>query len=311
MTIIQLGYILAVEKYQSFQKAAEHSFVTQPTLSMQIKKLEDELDVLIFDRSVNPVKPTSQGRIILDKAREVLEKHDALLDTVLSFKQELTGEIRLGIIPTILPYLTYRFIPTFRKKYPKVSLFIDELVTEEICKKIQNGELDAGIMATPLDNQAIIESPLYYEQFLAYTASSHPLSEFEKLNAYQITTDGLWLLKDGHCFRDQVINLCHSDRNYIKKYEVEFRTDSFNSIIRLIDTEGGYTLLPSLAKTDLNSNQRKKLREFHEPIPTREVSLCYRRNYPRMALLNALQVMIQESVPKEMREKFGDIIPLS
>ena len=310
MTIVQLGYILAVEKYQSFQKASEHSFVTQPTLSMQIKKLEEELDVIIFDRSVNPVRPTSEGKIILAKAKEVIEKHDALMDTVLSLRQDLTGEIRLGIIPTILPYLAYRFIPEFKRKYPKVSLFIDELVTDDICDMLQTGDLDAGIMATPLERPAIIESPLYYEHFMAYTAESHPLAEFDKLNAYQISMDGLWLLKDGHCFRDQVINLCHTDKNYIEKYEVEFRTDSFNSIIRLIDTEGGYTLLPWLAKTDLNSAQRKKLHDFYPPVPTREVSLCYRKSYPRMALLGALKESILNNIPDHLKEKQGDIIPL-
>lgn len=311
MTIIQLGYILAVEKYHSFQKASEHSFVTQPTLSMQIKKLEEELEVIIFDRSVNPVQPTSQGKLILEKAKEVLEKHDALLDTALSFRKTLTGEIRLGIIPTILPYLAYRFIPEFKKRYPKVKLFIDELVTEEIIEKTMQGDLDAGIMATPLDTKGLREDPLYYESFQAYISPKHQLSEFEKLNAYQITTDGLWLLKDGHCFRDQVINLCHTDKNYIEKYEVEFRTDSFNSIIRLIDSEGGYTLLPQLAKTDLSGNQRQKLRDFYPPVPTREVSLCYRKSYPRVRLLEALKTSIQTSIPKSMQEKQGEIIPLT
>jgi LysR family hydrogen peroxide-inducible transcriptional activator len=302
MTIVQLGYILAVEKYHSFQKASEHSFVTQPTLSMQIKKLEEELEVIIFDRSVNPVQPTSQGKLILAKAKEVVEKHDALLDTALSFKKTLTREIRMGIIPTILPYLAYRFIPEFKRNFPKVSLFIDELVTEEIIEKVMNGDLDAGIMATPLETHGLIEYPLYYEQFLAYASPQHNLSTFDKLNAYQITTDGLWLLKDGHCFRDQVINLCHTDKNYIQKYEVEFRTDSFNSIIRLIDTEGGYTLLPELAKSDLSGNQRKKLRGFYPPIPTREVSLCYRKGYPRTRLLEALKSNIINNIPTKMRK---------
>lgn len=311
MTIVQLGYILAVEKYHSFQKASEHSFVTQPTLSMQIKKLEEELEVIIFDRSVNPVQPTHEGKLILAKAKEVVEKHDSLLDTALSFKKTLTGEIRMGVIPTILPYLAYRFIPEFKRNFPKVSLFIDELVTEEITEKVMSGDLDAGIMATPLETPGLIEDPLYYEQFLAYTSPQHNLSQFEKLNAYQITTDGLWLLKDGHCFRDQVINLCHTDKNYIQKYEVEFRTDSFNSIIRLIDTEGGYTLLPELAKTDLSGNQRKQLREFYPPVPTREVSLCYRKGYPRARLLDALKNSIINNIPTKMREKQGEIIPLS
>jgi LysR family transcriptional regulator, hydrogen peroxide-inducible genes activator len=311
MTIVQLGYILAVEKYKSFQKASEHSFVTQPTLSMQIKKLEEELEVIIFDRSVNPVRPTTQGRLILDKAKEVVEKHDILLDTALSFKKTLTGEMRMGIIPTILPYIAYRFIPEFKRNYPNVNLFIDELVTEEITERIMSGDLDAGIMATPLETPGLIESPLYYEQFLAYVSQNHSLFDFEKLNAYQITTDGLWLLKDGHCFRDQVINLCHTDKNFIAKYDVEFRTDSFNSIIRLIDTEGGYTLLPEFAKLDLTGLQRKKLREFYSPIPTREVSLCYRRSFPHIRIIDALKSSILNNIPSKMKEKNGDIIPLT
>lgn len=310
MTIIQLNYIIAVEKHKSFQKASEHCFVTQPTLSMQIKKLEEELEVILFDRSTNPVQPTSQGKIIINKAKEIIEKSDELLDTVLSLKKELTGEIHLGIIPTILPYLAYRFIPSFKKRYPKVRLLIDELVTEDICKKLADGDLDAGIMATPLGKNGIIEDPLYYEEFMVYASENHPLWSSDKINTYQINTDGLLLLKDGHCFKDQIINLCHTDKNYIEKYELEFRTDSFNSIIRLIDSEGGYTLLPFLGKSDLSIEQRKKLRMFHQPVPTREVSLCFRKSYPRMALIKALKQSILDNVPERLKSNKGKIIPL-
>jgi LysR family hydrogen peroxide-inducible transcriptional activator len=311
MTFVQLNYILAIEQYQSFQKASEASFVTQPTLSMQVKKLEDELELIIFDRSVHPVQPTTEGKIILEQAREIIRQHDKLMDTALSFQQTLVGKIRLGIIPTIIPYLTYRFIPYFREKYPRVKLFIEELVTDDIVSGLRRGELDAGIMATPVDEKGIVENPLYYEDFTAYVSPHHRLYEYDKLNSFQITTDGLWLLKDGHCFRDQIINLCHTDKNHVEKYDVEFRTDSFNSIYRLIDTEGGYTLVPKLAHSDLSRKQKTHLRHFNPPVPQREVSLCYRHAYPRHSLLEALKISILTNIPQSMQQARGQIIPIN
>ncbi len=311
MTFVQLNYILAIEQYQSFQKASEASFVTQPTLSMQVKKLEEELEVIIFDRSIHPVQPTTEGKLILDRARDIIRQHDELMDTALSFQKTLVGSIRLGIIPTIIPYLTYRFIPWFREKHPRVKLFIEELVTDDIVAGLRRGELDAGIMATPVYEKGIVEDALYYEDFTAYVSPRHHLHEFDKLNSFQITTDGLWLLKDGHCFRDQIINLCHTDKNLVEKYDVEFRTDSFNSIFRLIDTEGGYTLVPKLAHSDLSQRQKHHLRYFNPPVPQREVSLCSRKGYPRHSLLDALKSSIKSNVPKFMQQARGEIIPIN
>lgn len=311
MTFVQLSYILAIEQYRSFQKASEASFVTQPTLSMQVKKLEEEFETIIFDRSVHPVQPTTEGRVILDMARDIIRRHDELLDTALSFQDTLVGSVKLGIIPTIIPYLTYRFIPYFRKKYPRVKLSIDELVTDDIIAGLRRGELDAGIMATPVEEKGIVEYPLYYEDFTAYVSPDHSLYKFDKLNSFQISTEGLWLLKDGHCFRDQIINLCHTNTNVVERYDVEFRTDSFNSIFRLIDTEGGYTLLPILAHGDLDKSHKKHLRYFNPPVPQREVSLCSRKAYPRKSLLEALKNSIQNNIPASMQQRRGEIIPIN
>ncbi|MFP4664243.1 MAG: LysR substrate-binding domain-containing protein [Bacteroidales bacterium] len=311
MTFVQLSYILAIEQYGSFQKASEASFVTQPTLSMQVKKLEEEFETILFDRSIHPVQPTTEGRVILNIARDIIRRHDELLDTALSFQDTLVGTIKLGIIPTIIPYLTYRFIPYFRKKYPRVKLSIDELVTDDIIAGLRHGELDAGIMATPVEKKGIVEYPLYYEDFTAYVSPDHSLYKFDKLNSFQISTDGLWLLKDGHCFRDQIINLCHTNTNVVEKYDVEFRTDSFNSIFRLIDTEGGYTLLPVFAHGDLDESHKKHLRYFNPPVPQREVSLCSRKGYPGKSLLEALKHSIQKNIPAAMQQRRGDIIPIN
>ena len=214
MTITQLKYVLAVAEHKNFTKAAEKTFVTQPTLSMQIQKLEEELDILIFDRSKKPIELTEVGNKLVQQARNIVNESERIQDIVDQQKGFIGGEFKLGVIPTIMPTLLPMFLTNFIKKYPKVKLKIEELTTEAIIERLMDGHLDAAIAATPLENENIKERVLYYEPFVGYIPNNHRLNQKKKIDATDLDIDDLLLLEDGHCFRDGIINLCKTQKSY-------------------------------------------------------------------------------------------------
>lgn len=291
MTITQLKYLLAIAEHKNFTKAAEKCFVTQPTLSTQIQKLEDELDILIFDRSKKPIELTAIGRKIVLQAKNIVNESDRIQDIVDQQKGFIGGEFRLGIIPTVMPTLLPMFLKGFIKKYPKVKLKIEELTTEEIMQRIHEGHLDAGIAATPLENDTIKERVLYYEPFVGYIPEEHRLSKIKTLAIEDLEIDDMLLLEDGHCFRDGVINLCkvfkdHNDDNF------QLESGSIETLIKLSNEGLGMTLLPYLHTMELHEDLKKNLRHFKEPSPAREVSLIYNKNELKMQIINALHDVI-------------------
>ena len=217
MTITQLKYVLSVAEYQNFTVAAEHSFVTQPTLSMQIQKLEDELGVKIFNRSKKPIELTEVGRKIVEQAKVIVDESNRILDIVHQQKGYIGGEFKLGIIPTIMPTLLPMFLQNFTKKYPKVKLIIEELTTEDIIRKLTDGHIDAGIAATPLENEAIKERPLYYEPFVGLIPQNHRLFNNKQITAEELEIEDILLLEGGHCFKNSVLNLCRNHKNNFTK----------------------------------------------------------------------------------------------
>lgn len=291
MTITQLNYVLAIAEQKNFTKAAEKCFVTQPTLSTQIQKLEEELDVLIFDRSKKPIELTEVGRKIVHQARNIVNESDRIKDIVDQQKGFIGGEFKLGIIPTVMPTLLPMFLKTFIKKYPKVKLKIEELTTEEIMQRIREGHLDAGIAATPLENENIKERPLYYEPFVGYIPKDHRLTAKKKLDVSDLEIDDMLLLEDGHCFRDGVINLCKvfKDQNE-EKFQLE--SGSIETLIKLSNEGLGMTLLPYLHTVDLNENLKVNLHHFNEPSPAREVSLIFHKSELKMQIIDALHNVI-------------------
>ena len=208
MTIIQLQYVLAVAEHKNFTLAAEKCFVTQPTLSMQIQKIEEELNILIFDRSKKPIQLTDIGQKIVNQAKNIVNEADRIKDIVEQQKGFIGGEFRLGIIPTIMPTLLPMFLNNFIKKYPKVKLLIEELNTDEIIIKLKNGHLDAAIAATPLEDEKIKEIVLYFEPFVAYIPEHHSSFQKEEIEVADLNINEILLLQDGHCFRDGILNLC-------------------------------------------------------------------------------------------------------
>lgn len=291
MTITQLYYVLAVAEHQNFTKAAEKCFVTQPTLSMQIQKLEDQLDIQIFDRSKKPIELTEVGRKIVSQAKNIVNEADRIQDIVDQQKGFIGGEFRLGIIPTIMPTLLPMFLKTFIKRFPKVKLKIEELTTEEIIQRINDGNLDAAIAATPLQHDNIKERVLYFEPFVAYIPEHHKMHNIEKVVASELEIEDILLLEDGHCFRDGVINLCKTFKQHQEdKFQLE--SGSIETLIKLSNEGLGMTMLPYLHTLDLQGKSKNNLRHFEDPPPAREVSLIYHKSELKIQIIEAIQNVV-------------------
>jgi len=295
MTITQLKYVLAVAKYQNFTAASEKCFVTQPTLSMQIQKLEDELDVIIFNRKKKPIQLTTIGQKLVEQARIIVDESQRITDIVDQQKGYIGGEFKLGIIPTVMPTLLPLFLKTYIKKYNTVNLIIEEHTTEEIIKKLNEGSIDAAIAATPLENETIKERVLYYEPFVGYVAEEHRLYEKKKLLVNDLDIDDILLLDDGHCFKENILNLCGSTNNQ-NKGNFSLRSGSFDTLIKLSKEGLGMTLLPFLQTLDLSEKDKKHLRDFEKPVPAREISLLYHKSQLKMQLIESLKTTIDSVI---------------
>ncbi|OIQ37616.1 MAG: hydrogen peroxide-inducible genes activator [Bacteroidetes bacterium MedPE-SWsnd-G1] len=295
MTITQLKYVLAVAEHKNFTVASEHCFVTQPTLSMQIQKLEDQLDVKIFNRNKKPIQLTQVGEKIVEQAKIIVDESNRITDIVDQQKGYIGGEFKLGIIPTVMPSLLPMFLKTFVKKYPKVNLIIEELTTEEIIKKLTDGHIDAALAATPLENEAIKERVIYYEPFVGFIPKGHRLHGHKTIDVNELELNDILLLEDGHCFKESVLNLCRTFKNETGSH-FRLESGSFNTLIKLAKENLGMTLLPYLHTLDLSENDQTYLREFNAPVPAREVSLIYHKSQLKMQLIEALKDVIDSLV---------------
>jgi len=295
MTITQLHYVLAVAEYQNFTLAAEKSFVTQPTLSMQVQKLEDELDILIFDRGKKPIGITEVGKKIVAQAQNIVNEASRIQDVVDQEKGFIGGDFKLGIIPTVMPTLLPMFLKSFITKYPKVNLIIKEQNTDSLIRNLQDGHLDAAIAATPLETEFIKERPLYYEPFVGYVPGNHRLAKMQKITASDLDISDVLLLQDGHCFRDGIINLCQAPRDFDNQH-FSLQSGSFETLVNLADEGLGMTLLPYLNTLELDDTKKKNLRYFENPPPAREVSLIYHKSELKIQITEALKEVISAIV---------------
>ena len=298
MNLQQLEYIIAVDNHRHFAKAAEKSFVTQPTLSMMIQKLEEELGIKIFDRNKQPVIPTSDGEEIIKRAKTIIAHVNFLKEYTRERKDEISGELRLGIIPTLAPYLLPLFLNAFHKKHPVLKIIVKEMITDEIIVKLKKGELDIGILATPIKENGLEEHPMFYEEFMAYASKKEVLSKKKYLLPKEIDIHHLWLLEEGHCLRNQIFNLCELKKMDSKT--LNYEAGSIETLINLVDHNQGITIIPKLAQMNLNPSQQKNIREFAPPKPVREISLVVIDSFPRKKLLEYLKEEIINSVPSEM-----------
>ncbi len=302
MTFTQLEYIIALDAYRHFTLAAENSHVTQPTLSMQIQKLEEELGLPIFDRSKQPVMPTEAGVEIISQAKYIIQHRDMLQDMVQQKKGLLTGELRIGVIPTLAPYLLPLFIQSFTNKYPQVKIIVSELTTDLVIKQLQEGSIDAGILVTPLNHKGIREHVLFYEELLVYVSKNNTLFKKNYVLAKDIDPNKLWLLEEGHCFRSQIENLCELRKKSIKGALFDYETGSIETLRRMVDMNDGITFLPELATLDMPDIQLQLVRHFKSPAPVREVSVVVQRDFVKKRLIDALKQEIIASVPAKIRK---------
>jgi LysR family hydrogen peroxide-inducible transcriptional activator len=300
MTLTQLEYIVAVDTHRHFVLASEKCFVTQPTLSMQIQKLEEELGVKLFDRTRQPVIPTDIGARIIAQARIVLREAKMVGQIIKEQKDIMTGEIRIGIIPTLAPYLLPSLFKKMREKYPDVELTIKETITDEVIHELKNNRLDCGLVVTPLNDASITEDILFYEELFVYVSRKNALYDKKYVLADDIDPNQLWLLEEGHCFRSQVLNLCELRRS--SDFHFKYETGNIETLKRMVDKSDGITILPELAVMEFNKLQMKLVKRLKEPSPAREVSLVTHRDHLKMKLITTLRVEILSIVPKAMQK---------
>jgi len=297
MNFQQLEYLVALDTHRQFVGAAASCCVTQPALSMQLQKLEDELGVLLFDRKKKRLEPTAVGTKVVSHARQVLREVQLLREAVQVEKGELVGEVRLGIIPTLAPYLVPLFLVTLAERNPQLRVRVEELQSEELVRRLKAHQLDIGLLSTPLDDPQLREVPLLDEPFLGYVSESHPLYGHATLRPADITGQGLWLLQQGHCFRNQVLNICAPlpDRPSTYTYE----SGSIETLKELVRRNHGYTLVPELSVLD-EADTNPMLKRFEAPEPVREVSLVVHHGFVRIQLLNQLRELILAQVPARL-----------
>ncbi len=311
MTFVQLEYVVALDRYRHFASAAANCFVTQPTLSMQIHKLEEELGIKIFDRSKQPVIPTEAGAEVIEHAKKIIAERDELHEMIHTKKGVISGELRVGIIPTLAPYLLPLFVHRFTEKYPNVKLIINEMMTDLIINRLREGTIHAGILVTPLQEHGIKEDVLFYEELLVYVSKKNDNFRKNYVLAQDIDPNKLWLLEEGHCFRSQIMNLCELQKASKEGHSFEYEAGSIETLRRMVELTDGITILPELATMDLNAKQQQQLRLFKRPAPMREVSLVIHRDFVKKRLIEILKKEITAAVPEKIKKnKNSNVLPV-
>lgn len=301
-TFTQLEYIIAVDKLKHFGRAADSCNVSQPSLSAQIQKVEEELSVTIFDRSKKPIVTTDLGLKVVEQAKKVLLEHHRLMNLQLN-TNKIQGKFHLAVIPTLSSYIVPLFIESFSKKFPDVELMISENKTSEILELLHEDKIDAGLLVTPIEDESIQEKPLFLEPFYVFAADHHPFLNKTSITESDLEGKTLWLLNEGHCFRNQVIEICgFKNKNQVLN-NVTFESGNLETLKNLIRQGQGYTLLPYLATFNLSKEEKlKNLKVFKKPIPSRQVSLIYTRKFNKEKIIEALASEVLSNLPEELKK---------
>lgn len=310
MTFVQLRYVVSLDNFRHFSEAADFCHVTQPTLSMQILKLEQELGMKLFDRSKQPVIPTESGKEIISQARKILSEFEVMKDIIDSKQGIHSGELKVGIIPTLAPYLLPLFVQSFTKKYPKVKLVVNEMTTDQIISRLKEGRLDVAILVTPLHEKGITEKVLFYEKLVAYVSKKNALFKKTYLLSKDIDPHKLWLLEEGHCFRSQIMNLCELQKAGKEGSYFEYEAGSIETLRKMVEINDGITILPELATMDLRVSELQLLRQFRHPAPMREVSLVIHRDFVKKKLVEIFREEIIASIPEKIKRNKGEVLPI-
>lgn len=297
MTIIQLQYLIEVANCGSFSGASERCFVTQPSLSMQIKALEDELGVVLLDRSKKPVIPTDAGNVVIAQAQETLRAYNYIRESVAELKGETSGKLRLGVIPTIAPYLLHKFIPDFVKEFPRVELEIREMITADIIEALKHDNIDAAIVASGTCGDGIVEHDLFSDRFYAYVSPENPLFERTNIRIEDIDLKDLILLSRGNCMRDQIIELCQARRSVPSHYY--FESGSLDTLMRIVDCTACLTIIPEMALEYIPAERRAQVKTLAKCATSRRIAIVVRRTYVKNSIISALESTIMaKAAPK-------------
>lgn len=296
MTLQQMEYIVALDKYRHFARAAESCGITQSTLSSLIQKLETELDVTIFDRNSHPIKPTQLGEEIINQAKILLFNASQIEEIVSTHKGESIGKIRMGIASTIAPYILPKMFKYLSKEHPDIDLYVEEARIATIIQKLERAELDLALLATPLNNNELLEIPIYTERFVAYVSPNEHIYQHEVLDTSALPIENVWVLREAYCPNHGIFPFCQSNSGKRATYEA----GSIETLVKIVDENGGYTIIPELHVPLLNNDQQRNIRHLHNPKPTREIAFVIRRDYARERLLNILVDAIKTVIPKEM-----------
>lgn len=301
MTLTQLNYILAVDRCRNFAQAARECFVTQPTLSMQIQKLEDYLQVIIFDRTKTPVEPTPMGKRVLEYAKKVMQGANELEELSKSLRGEVSGEFVLGVIPTLAPYVLPLFIQKFIEEFPKVELKIFEYQTDEIIRFLKDGKIDGALLAVPLAIKELKEHHLFFEPFRIFLSPEHELLSMKSIDEKDLNLSEAWLLKEGHCLRAQALQLCPPGKVRGEK-NLYFEAGSLETLINMVKASRGFTVLPFLACANLSSQDQKLLKDFKGKRPVRDISFATGPLSMKTSIEEALIKVLLKSLPKELKK---------
>lgn len=308
-SLVQLEYVIALATYGNFKVASEHCYVTQPTLSMQIKKMEQDLGVILFDRSKHPVVPTPVGRDVITQARMILSERDKLTEIVNTHQNEVQGELHLGVIPSVGPYLLPLFIMELNQKYPQLYIHVHEMITDDLVRSLRNETIDVAILVTPVDYKQIVTNPLYYEEIGVYVSPDHPFYDLDRVPQDHLNSEEMWMLREGHCFRSQSLNLCGGQNQLGGNRKFSFETGSIETLIKMVDLQGGYTLIPEMVVANIAPEKRDQIKWIGGEPKVREVSIAIFRNFAKQRLVHVLETAVRSALPEKMlTQKSGQVV---
>ncbi|MGE4131588.1 MAG: LysR substrate-binding domain-containing protein [Bdellovibrionales bacterium] len=300
ISVTQMQYVLAVARAGNFRRAAAACHVTQPTLSMQILKFEEEIGAEIFDRQLSPIQATRFGRPIIEQIKVAYAEVEKIMQLATHESQSVSGELRIGVIPTISPYLVPLFLQRLNERYPELSISLSDMKTELCLEALDREEIDVAILATREDSKKYQQDDLYEEEMLLYVHADHRFATQKRVHADDLEARDIWLLEDGHCLKDEIVKVCHLGREMRTRHgNLNIKVGSLEGVRALVERSFGYTLLPYLATLSLPKSKNALLRPLAEPIPKRKVNLTRRRRALDSAALQALRQEIMAGLPKD------------
>ncbi len=308
MTFNQLRYVVAISKYGSFSKASEALKITQPALTLQIKKLEDEIGLVLFDRSQKQISLTREGEVMMAKATQILSLVDNLSDVAIELEDEINGKLNIGIIPTIAPYITPLFIDELNKNYPKLKLNIIELITEDVVSRIKTGELDLGVISTPVQAKGVVFTKLFYEKFYLFVSDQNELYSNDTVKIKEIDLNDLWYLNEGNCFQNQVNALCKFSEKLIEKQNFRYQSNSIESLRYIVENRGGITFIPELATLTISSEKEGMVKDIEGILPVREISMITSKFVAKQKLIDAFLEILLTNIPERMKSMQANMI---